>query len=79
MQNKGIKKYFIGFFDVLFALIPQFSLVLFRGVINDKAGKAAAWPKFSHALTQSQSGGGILCQTIGFASPKKFRDNAPDL
>ena len=29
------------------------------GVIHGKAGKAAAFPKFSDILTQSQSGGGV--------------------
>ena len=45
-----------------------------RGVINDKAGKAAALPKFSDILTLSQPRGGKLC----FACPNKFRDYAPD-
>ena len=49
--------------------------IIFRGVINGKAGKTAAFPKFSDMLTLSQSGGGgRLCPTIGFASPKIFRD-----
>ena len=44
--------------------------VLLRSLINVKAGKAAALPKFSDRLTLSQSGGqGTLCPTIGFASP----------
>ena len=48
----------------------KISLIVFRGVINGKAGKAL--PKFSGMLTLSQSGG-RLCPTIGFASPKAFR------
>ena len=46
------------------------------GVINGKAGKAA---KFLDKLTLSQPGGGRgrLCPTIGFASPKFFRDYVP--
>ena len=31
---------------------------IFRGVINGKAGKTAAFPKFSDMITLSQSGGG---------------------
>ena len=38
----------------------------FRGVINGKAGKAAALPKFSDTLTLSQPGEGCrLCPSIG--------------
>ena len=50
----------------------KISLIVFRGVINGKAGKVAALPKFSGILTLSQSGG-RLCPTIGFALPKAFR------
>ena len=38
--------------------------VMFRGVINGKAGKAAALPKFSDTLTLSQSG-----EQIKYAPP----------
>ena len=38
--------------------------------------QARQLPKFSDMLTHSQSGG-RLCRTIGFASPKTFRDYAP--
>ena len=49
-----------------------------RGVINGKAGKTAALSKFLETLNLSQSGGGgRLCPTNGFASPKTFRDYAP--
>ena len=40
-------------------------------VINGKAGKAAALPKFSNTLTLFQPGG-RLGQPIGFAPPKKI-------
>ena len=49
-----------------------------RGVINGKADKAAALPKFSDMLTLSQRGGrGKLHPPIGFASHKIIRDYAP--
>ena len=48
-----------------------------RGVINSKAGKAAALPRFSDALTLSEPGGADYAQPIAFASPKNFRDYAP--
>ena len=44
----------------------------FKGVINGKAGKAAALPKFSDTLTLSQPGEGRLCPPIGFALTKKL-------
>jgi hypothetical protein len=46
-------------------------------VINGKAGKAAALPKFSDALPYLNQGG-RLCPTMGFASPKFFLDYAPE-
>ena len=45
--------------------------------MNDKAGKAAALPKFSDMLTLSQPGGGRLCPPIGFACLKKIPHYAP--
>ena len=50
----------------------------FRGVINGKAGKAADLPKLLETLTLFQSGVRLF-PTIGFASPKDFRDYAPAL
>ena len=53
---------------------------IYRGVINFKAGKAAALPKFSDKLTLSHSGWvGRLYPTISFASPKFFGDYSLDL
>ena len=49
-----------------------------RDAINGMAGKAAALPKFSDTLTLSQPEGGRLCPPIGFASPKYFRNYAPE-
>ena len=46
------------------------TLVL-NGVINGKASKAAALPKFSDTLTLLQPGG-RLCLPIGFALPTKI-------
>jgi hypothetical protein len=40
-----------------------------RGVINGKAGKAAALPKFSIYVNPISIKVGRLCLTIGFASP----------
>ena len=37
---------------------------MYRGVINGKAGKAAALPKFSDTLTLSQSRGQIMPRGI---------------
>ena len=43
-----------------------------------KAGKTAALPIFSDTLLPYLNQGVRLCPTIGFASPKFFRDYAPD-
>ena len=58
--------------------IRDHSQTTFRGVINGKACKAAALPKFSNTLTLSQlGGGGDYAQPL--ASPNFFRDYAPDI
>ena len=51
--------------------------VKIKGIINGKAGKAAALHKFSDTLSLSQYGGSRLCPTIGFALPKIFHDYTP--
>ena len=48
------------------------SMYYARGVINGKAGKAAALSKISDTLSLSRGGGGRLQLPIGFASPVKF-------
>ena len=55
--------------------------VICRGVINSKADKAAALPKFSDTYLNpiSTKGGGRLCPPIGSAWPKKIRDYVPDM
>ena len=47
-------------------------LVLLRGVINGKAGKAAASPKFSDTLTLSQSGGADYAPPLALSHLKIF-------
>ena len=47
-------------------------------MINGKAGKAAALPKFSDTLTLSQSEGADYAQPLALPHPKKFRDYAPE-
>ncbi len=47
-----------------------------KGVISGKAGKTAALPQCSDTLTLYQPEWGRLPPTIGFASPKNFRDCA---
>ena len=49
-----------------------------RGVINDKAGKADALPKFVRYVNPFSIREGRLRPTIGFASPKFFSDYAPE-
>ena len=44
----------------------------FRDVINGKAGKAAALPKFSDTLTLSQSGGADYAQPLDLPHLKFF-------
>ena len=49
-----------------------------RGVINGKAGKAAALPKFSDMLSLLQSGlGADYAQTLALPHLYIFRDYAP--
>ena len=49
-----------------------------RGVINGKAGKAAALPKFSDALTKSQPRGADYAHQLALPHPKFFRDYDPE-
>ena len=49
-----------------------------RGVINGKAGKAAALPKFSDTLTLSQSRGADYAQPLDLPHLNCFRDYAPE-
>ena len=49
---------------------------MIRGVINGKAGKAAALPKFSDTLTISQSEGADYAQPLALPHLKCFRDYA---
>ena len=53
------------------------SMYYVRGVINGKAGKAAALPKFSDMLTLSQPGWGQIMPTHWLCLPKKIPDYAP--
>ena len=49
------------------------------GVINDKAGKAVALPKFSDTITLSQPGGGADCaHSLALPHLNFFCDQAPD-
>ena len=48
-----------------------------RGVINDKAGKAAALPKFSDMLSLSQPAGADYAQPLALPCLKKLRDYTP--
>ena len=48
-----------------------------RDVINGKAGKAAALPKFSDMLALSKLGGQIMPRHC-FTSPKSYLDYAPE-
>ena len=50
----------------------------FRGVINGKAGKAAALPKFSDMLTLSQPEGADYAHPLALPHQKKICDYAPD-
>ena len=64
----------MGYYSKLFFLLLELKtmnahLVRHRGVINGKAGKAAALPKFSDMLTLCQSGGADYAQPFGFVSP----------
>ena len=45
---------------------------MYRSVINGKAGKAAALPKFSDTLTLSQSGGVDYAQPLALPHLKKI-------
>ena len=47
-------------------------MITIRGVINGKAGKAAALPKFSDTLTLSQSGGADYASPLALSHLKKF-------
>ena len=49
-----------------------------RGVINGKAGKAAALPKFSDTLTLSQSEGADYAQPLALPHLNSFCDFAPE-
>ena len=51
--------------------------MIYRGVINGKAGKTAALPKFSDTLTLSQSRGQIISQPLALPHLKSLRDYAP--
>ena len=48
-----------------------------RGLINGKAGKATALPKFSDMLTLFKSGGADYDQPMALSHLKIFRDYAP--
>ena len=48
-----------------------------RGVINGKAGKAAALPKFSDSLTLSQPGGSDYAHTLALPHLTIFYDYVP--
>ena len=50
-----------------------------RGVINVKANKAAALPKFSDMLTLSQPRGEDYAYQLALPHQKMFRDYAPDM
>ena len=54
-----------------------YSLHSSRGVINGKAGKAAALPKFSDTLTLSQSEGADYTQPLALPHLIVFRGYAP--
>ena len=48
-----------------------------RGIINGKAGKAAALPKFSDMLTLSQPGGAYYAHTLGLLAPEHSQSGGP--
>jgi hypothetical protein len=48
-----------------------------RGVVNGKAGKAAALPKFLDTLTLSQPEGADYTHPLALPCLKKFRNYAP--
>ena len=47
-------------------------MIVHRGIINGKAGKAAALPKFSDTLTLSQSGEANYAQPLALPHLKFF-------
>ena len=49
----------------------------YMGVINGKAGKTAALPKYSDTLTLSQPEGADYAHHLDFVSHKKFHVFAP--
>ena len=49
-----------------------------KGVINGKAGKAAALPKFSDTLTLSQPGEADYAHSLALPHRKNFSDYAPE-
>ena len=50
----------------------KFFSLKYRGVINGKAGKAAALPKFSDLLTLSQSGWADYAQPLALLGLKNY-------
>ena len=63
--------------DCLFVYFCVFLPV--RGIINGKAGKAVALPKFSDTITLSQPGGGADCaHSLALPHLNFFCDQAPD-
>jgi hypothetical protein len=55
----------------------DYYLVCTRGVINGKAGKATALPKFLDTLILSHSWGADYAQPLSLPHLNKFRDYAP--
>ena len=54
------------------------AIIDYRGVINGKAGKAAALPKFSDTLTLSQPGEADYAHSLALPHRKNFSDYAPE-
>ena len=48
-------------------------MIIYRGVIKGKAGKAAALPKFSDTITLSQPGGVDQCSVNQYLGTVKYR------
>ena len=62
---------------IFFSNFYLLSVISIRGVINGKAGKAAALPKFSDSLTLSQPGGSDYAHTLALPHLTIFYDYVP--